>query len=117
MKRSARMQDASKLKVSVFWGDILYDTAICYPNESITVGRDAGNTFILDLPMSRHRNSFKLVKVGKDNSAELKFDDELSGHVRLGNELLSLASAKKSDKVTRDGSGVYSVRLGQSDKA
>ena len=42
----------------MYWGDILYDTAICSANEQVTIGPQPNNTFILDLGSSQ--NSFRL---------------------------------------------------------
>jgi hypothetical protein len=111
MKKSSAAPSNSSLKVVVYWGDILYDTVICHPNDSVTLGRKPEDTFVMDM------DSLKLVEVRDDNSADLHFNDGIDGHVRIGKELFSLQSAIKTDHVKKDDKGVYHVRMGQQDKA
>lgn len=106
------------LKVSMFWGDILYDTAVCGPRGAITIGRGENNTFILDLQAEgREGETFKLVEVHPDQSADLYFDEHYEGHVRVGDKLMSLAAAKGTPVVARTPKGSYTVRLSAHDKA
>lgn len=129
MKKSSAELDSSSLKVVVYWGDILYDTVICHPTESITIGRKPGDTFVMDLDSKAlgPKGSLKLVEVRKGKSsdgpladlhfAELRFNEAIDGHVRIGTEMLSLQSATKTDHVKKDAEGFYRVRMGQQDKA
>lgn len=110
------MQENSELKVSVFWGDVLYDTALCKANQAVTVGRDKKNTFILDLESQASSTSFKLIEVHPDQSADVYFDESLRGHLRFGKELVSLAAAPKSNRVVQEG-GLYRARIGREDRA
>lgn len=107
----SKAQDSSDLKIAVFWGDILYDTVVCSPKESVTIGRSQENTFILD------SENFKLVDVHPGKTAELYFNDKCDGHIRMGKELLSLGTAKGTSHVSRVDSGLYCVRLSPTDKA
>lgn len=115
----AQRSSDTNLKVTVFWGDILYDTAVCGPGDEITVGRKPGNTFILDLerPQGIERDSLRIVNVNPDNTADLYFTDYVSGHFRLGSDLVSFRAAIDAKKVARDSEGHYHVRLSKSDKA
>jgi hypothetical protein len=114
MTKSSKTHDNSNLKLTVFWGDILYDTTLCHPNEAITIGPQIGNTFVLPVELESH--SFELIKVRSDNSAILKFTDHLDGHVRIGKDFLSFSSARKSKHVVQTSPGVYQVELGPQDK-
>jgi hypothetical protein len=107
------------LKVAMFWGDILYDTAICRPKDAITIGRGEDNTFVLDLQGNEAKDEkFTLVQVHPGHSADLYFDDHYEGHIRVGDKLMSLAAAKGTAAVTRvSDDGPYTVRLSQQDKA
>lgn len=119
MKKSSAARDSSSLKVVVYWGDILYDTIICHPTESVTIGRKPGDTFVMDLDTKvlGPDGSLKLVEVREDNSADLSFNDGIDGHVRIGKEMLSLRSAIKTDHVKKSDQGIYHVRMGHQDKA
>src|SRR4051812_10762037 len=101
----------SDLKINAFWGDILYDTAICSPNRTVTVGKEAGNTFILDMPGK------KIVEVASGGSARLFFSDHSKGHIYRGGEMLSLAAAKSSKHAVRDADGSYSLLFTDQDRA
>ncbi|MGE4232984.1 MAG: AgmX/PglI C-terminal domain-containing protein [Bacteriovoracia bacterium] len=119
----------TKIKATVFWGDILYDTAMCSPNEPITVGKDEKNTLMLDIDHLSFtkdmqsssglgpRKSLELVRILDDGSALVQFDDMFSGHLKIGSELLSLASAKKTKHVSQNEKGYYQAKLGKADKA
>jgi hypothetical protein len=109
----------SELKITMYWGDILYDTAICGPTDVITIGRDQSNTFVMDLQAKNELKNlnFTLVKMNADRSADLFFDEHYDGHIRLQDKLFSLATAKTSGVVKKDDKGVYSARLSQVDKA
>ena len=110
----------SDLKVTVFWGDILYDTAVCKPNESVTIGRSPDNTFILELDRRKlaSADSFKLVDVFSKQRASLHFNDSIDGHIRIGGkELYSLQSAIDTHHVTRNQDGSYEVALSSLDRA
>lgn len=111
MQKSTQAPDNSNLKVTVYWGDILYDTKICRPKDQVTVGRKPGHTYILDT------DPIKLVEVTPDNTAHVYFDDRIDGHVRLGKDLLSLATARGSNRIAKNSSGLYHVELGRGDKA
>ncbi len=59
----------------------------------------------------------ELVKVLKDGNAELKFDESITGHVRIGNQLVSLATARHTEKVAADTNGFFAVPIGRGEKA
>jgi hypothetical protein len=99
----------------MYWGDILYDTAICHPRHSITIGREQGNTFVLDMGVEKPH--FKLAEVHPDRSAHFFFEEHHSGHVRIGDRLVSLATAKDNKLVEKRTDGGYGVHLSQQDKA
>ena len=113
MRKSSVALDSSKnLQVRVFWGDVLYDTVICRPNESVTVGNTPGNTFIMDAG-----KSLKLVELKSGNVAELQFSDDVDGHISVGKELMSLKKAISSKHVVKNPDGFYHARLADNDKA
>jgi hypothetical protein len=117
-EKSPKLREGSpELRISVYWGDVLYETAVCPPLQSISVGRSPKNRFILDLPSGGLGESFKLVEVLADRSANVFFADSLRGHLRFGKELVSLDSARDRKQVTQDGNGVYRANLGRGDKA
>src|SRR4051812_26736633 len=99
----------SALKVTVYWGDILYDTAIYRPRQTITLGPNPENTFVLDSGSSKPR--FELVRVHRNGTAEIQFNDQIEGHVRLGDELVLLRNAKKLENVSQDSEGNYRLSL------
>ena len=104
----------SNLKVTVYWGDILYDTAICKTGDRVTVGRSPENTFILDV--KGNHKGIALAEID-DRGAKLNFNDEIDGHLRLGKEIFSLRAAKDTKHVTKDPSGIYHARISKTDKA
>lgn len=107
-----KSSDSTDLKVTVYWGDILYDTAVCKPNSVVSVGRGKNNTFILDVAESK-----KLLEVHPGGNATFYFDDRLDGHIRIDKELLSLHSARESKHATQNSDGQYKVELTGQDKA
>ena len=115
--KSPKELTSSKLRVSVYWGDVLYDTAICRPLESITIGRGAGNTYILDLPNPTAGPSVELVRMNADGSAEVAFDDFFRGHIKAGSRLLSLVAAREANHLTKDSHGLYRARLHRNENA
>jgi hypothetical protein len=120
MRRLSKTQKSSDLKISVFWGDVLYDTAICKPNSAITIGKNPDNSFIVELPgeleSASQKDSFKLVEVVND-SAELFFNPNLEGHLRFGKEVVSLAAAKQSKQVFVEPNGTCRAKLSLGDRA
>lgn len=111
MRKSTVGPNSSKLKIVLYWGDILYDTKICKPTDVITVGRNPGHTFILDV------DPLKLVEVRQDNTADIYFTEKTDGHLRIGKDLVSLRTARDKKKVDCDQTGLYHVHLTKSDKA
>ena len=112
-----KSQEASKnsdLKVTVYWGDILYDTAICKNGDRVTVGRDEKNTFILDVKGAG--KGITIAEIGHDG-ADLRFNDHIDGHLRIGKEIFSLKTAKDTPRVTREPQGLYKTRISKNDKA
>lgn len=106
----------SNLKVTVYWGDILYDVASIRPQQSVTIGESPNNNYVLDFKSADGVHSFELVKVN-DDFADLKFDDSIKGHVRIKDSMISLAKARNESLVTKDAQGIYHYRLEKNDKA
>src|SRR4051812_45548436 len=113
MMKSLKALDSSSLKITMYWGDILYDTAVFEPESKVTVGRQVNDTFILDLEEGAVRQSLELVTVNKDHSATLRFDENTQGHIRFAKEVTPLRTLRKSNKVAKDESGLYCVRLSE----
>lgn len=107
----------ASVKVSVFWGDILFDTVICEPSSSITVGTAPGCTFLLDLDKNSRFDSLEILRVNKDHTADLLFDEQIEGHVRYGNELLPLLTARTKNRAAKHANGLYHLPLSTRDKA
>lgn len=108
---------SNHLKVSVFWGDLLYDTAICHPGVPVTIGQNRKDTFILDLASMGFSSSFKLAEVSSENVADFFFSESLSGHIRIGDDFFSLQEIRDSEKVNRDKNGIYRAPLSLHDQA
>ena len=107
----------SSVKVTVYWGDILYDTVLCERSSSISVGRKLGNTFLLDLDKNTPVESFELLKINENNLAEVQFDDTIEGHVRLAKGFTTPSSAIKKNEATRLANGMYQLVLSQNETA
>lgn len=108
----------SAVKVSVYWGDILYDTVLCEPHgKPLTVGRKEGSTIHLDLARESRRDTVELVKLLPHDRAEIKFDAYFEGHVRFGKSLISLGSAIKKNEALPIEDGFYRLILSDKDKA
>jgi hypothetical protein len=90
---------------------------VCCANESITVGRSDKDTFYLDLGEEPSLQSIELVKVNSDKSADIRFGERVTGHVRLDGKIMSIAAARDTAFAKKDEKGVYRVRIGQKDKA
>lgn len=110
-------QDSSSLKLKVFWGDVLYDTRLCKPNQSITVGRKPGSTFVLDLEGEHQFPNIPIITLNKDHTAELCFSEHIEGHLRTGKEILSLRNAVQNKRATMNQQGLYSVQLKKGERA
>ncbi len=118
MKRSSADQVSSDLKITVYWGDILYDTAVCRERESVSVGDRPGNRFVLDTSeIGGPASGVKLVDFLGDGTADIYFNDKIDGHLRIGEELLSFRSAQDSKHVTLEANGFYRARITEKDKA
>lgn len=111
------MPEHAAVKVAVYWGDILYDTVLCEPSASVSIGKRPGNTFLLDLEGNRSVDSIELVKVVDASSAEVQFDDSIEGHVRFKNGLVTFAQAIKHNQAIRLPNGMYALTLHHSDTA
>lgn len=118
LPKARASSSGSHLKVTVYWGDILYDTLYCGPRDHVTVGRKIGNTVVVPLEgQAQHMDSLELIKVLDDNSVELRFDDSIQGHVRMGEEFLRLRSAIDEKRVTPEMGGTYLLKINQKDEA
>lgn len=116
--KSSTAPENYDLKVTMFWGDILYDTAICRSREAITIGQNENNTFVLDLRSPHLADKpFTLVRVHPGQCADFFFDESYDGHLRLKDKHMSLATAKDTHAVERGPDGTYSARLSRKDKA
>lgn len=117
MKRSEKTLTDSNLKVTVYWGDILYGTALVHPKEAVTIGRRADNTFVLDVDEALTFERLEIVKLHANRMAEITFDDHIDGHVKQNGKLISLASERSNKKIPKDADGLYRVRFSDKEKA
>jgi hypothetical protein len=106
----------SELKVSVYWGDILYDTALCGVDQPFTVGLKAGNSFVLPVE-GLNTASLRLVTMNGTDNAEIRFNDKVTGYVHFKDEVLPIQVAKKSKHATQIEPGLYQLRIGRSERA
>ena len=105
------------LKISVYWGDILYDTVLCRPPQRVTVGKKWGNTFLLDLPRAGCSvENLELLRFDK-RQAVLSFDESITGVVRMEKGVLGLDAAIEEKKATRGADGIYRLQLKDKDRA
>lgn len=114
------MQPAnSKFKVLMYWGDVLYDSAVFKANESVRIGRGTDNDFIVDPQLHDMKldQSFELVKLNADGSVDLFFNHKYHGHVKLDNKLVSLHSAIADNKATLATNGQYKLSLAEKTEA
>lgn len=106
----------SPVKLTVYWGDILYDTAHFHAGDRITVGREPEDTFFLNLdPTSRYKQ-IELFSVHSD-SVDLRFDDKIDGLVRFRDKLLSLKSAEIDERAQKQQDGLNLIKLSPGEKA
>lgn len=115
-KARASSEPGHNLKVTVYWGDILYDTVYVLPKQSVTVGQDSANTIVVPLDGGQRR-SLELIKVSEDNSVNLNFDESIQGHVRLGSEFLRLQAMIDEKRAQRSADGLYTVLMSENDEA
>lgn len=87
----------NSLRVRVYWGDILYDTALFEPHSKVTVGSRAGNRFLVDITRLFPTGSWDLARVEK-SSARLNFSSKIRGFIRIDGKLVPLRSKEILDK-------------------
>jgi hypothetical protein len=109
--KSSKAQANSKLKITMYWGDILYESGLYGKNSKVFVGRTADSDFLID------RDKLKIVEVFPDNTAELQFDGLMDGHIRLGDEVISVQNSKDNPKVKSLPNGMQSLKISSKDKA
>jgi outer membrane biosynthesis protein TonB len=83
MRSSTERITSSKptLRVRVYWGDILYDTALFGPGETLTVGSSARARFVMELGEDLPTAEWNLISTKRDGSAALNFFDGVRGHI------------------------------------
>jgi hypothetical protein len=113
----SKAQALSNLRVRIYWGDILYDTAIFSAADKVTVGRKLNNTFIMELDRSFPTAKWEMLRVGRDGSVDLQFSDALEGHVRLNDEVFPLRTITEEKKASPTADGLYTIKLGSKDTA
>jgi hypothetical protein len=59
----------------------------------------------------------EIVKVLPSGTAQLKFDASITGHVRIGSKLVSLATARHTHQVVSDADGFFTVPIGRGERA
>jgi outer membrane biosynthesis protein TonB len=117
MKKSPKEQGSSNsLIVRVFWGDILYDTVLCDSKNPITIGREVGATFVMDLGRGSTVATLPFLKCAADGSAEITFDGKMEGHIRTGGKLQPLEAVRALPETTKTES-LYTYRLSDQDTA
>ncbi|MCB0416427.1 MAG: AgmX/PglI C-terminal domain-containing protein [Bdellovibrionales bacterium] len=115
-KAPANSEPGHNLKVTVYWGDILYDTVYVLPKQSVTVGQDSANTIVVPLDGNK-RKSLELIKVSENNLVDLNFDESIQGHVRLKGEFLRLQAMIDEKRAARNTDGLYTVQMNENDEA
>ncbi len=84
------------LRVRMYWGDILYDTSIFSPKDTITVGKRSQNSFIADLDQTFPSEQWEMIRFKKDGTAELTFTPSIAGHIRRGKQITSLRNLSEN---------------------
>lgn len=120
MMKSAKTQVGSKrgtLQVRVYWGDILYDTVLASKGHPVTVGREPGCTFVMDLGRKTLASKLTLVELLSDGTAKLVFDGKMQGDVRHEGKRLTLEKIRTSKMVSDLSDGLHSFVLAPGDGA
>lgn len=110
-------QTTSSLRLLVSWGDVLYDTVLCAPHETISVGRGKGNTFHLNLGKEFPESHLDLIKVTSRHSATIRIHDIVKGHVRLKKGVYSLSGGARSQYAKALDDGLYEFSLSEPETA
>ncbi len=119
MMKSSVVQDSSELKVTVFWGDVLYDTAVFRSNAHVTLGRKKDSSFYVDVSQieGTGKDQMQVANILPGKKLEFLFNDRMEGHLKLEGELMSFHKAKTQSKIIKNASGYYTVVLSENDKA
>ncbi len=108
---------ATSLRLLVSWGDVLYDTVLCGPNETISVGKAKENTFHLNLGKDCPFNKLELIKVTSPNTATIRVHDVVKGHVRLKKGVYSLSGNARNEYAQQNKDGLYEFMLHEPETA
>ena len=113
MKTSSKEQASSdsSLIVRVFWGDILYETVLCEPKETISVGREVGSTFVMDLGKGSTVSKLPLIKGNSDGTATLCFDSKMEGHIRAAGKIQTLEKLRAAPETGKTSDGLFTYPL------
>jgi outer membrane biosynthesis protein TonB len=107
----------SAMIVRVFWGDILYDTVLCESTNPITVGREPGSTFVMDLGRGASVTKLPLLCILPDGTAELCFDKNMEGHIRKDGKIRPLDKIRSAPETEKTSDGLFKIALGPKDTA
>ncbi len=108
---------STSLRLLVSWGDVLYDTVLCGPNETISVGRAKENTFHLNLGKDCPITKLDLIKVTSPNTATIRVHDVVKGHVRLKKGVFSLSGNARNEYAQPNKEGLYEFMLHEPETA
>lgn len=114
MPQTSKMT-AKELRVIIYWGDILYATAVCSEKRPITIGPKQGSTLVADLGLGQ--SVIELAKLDGKGGAIVKFSPEMRGHLRLKGQMLSLENACEQKIALRSSDGLFATQLSTDDKA
>lgn len=107
----------TSLRLLVSWGDVLYDTVLCQPNEVISVGKGKENTFHLNLGKDSVLPKLDLIKVTSPRTAEIRLHDVVKGHVRLNKGVYSVSGNSRTQFSKPNKEGIYEFTLSEPETA
>lgn len=103
-------------RVRVYWGETLYDTRIVPADSTVTVGKSASNTFILDFDSGVLGESWELLRV-YPHRAELLYRTKTQGKASLGKARYPFHELAEKNLAVQERSGVYRLQLTEQDAA
>ncbi len=107
----------TSLRLLVSWGDVLYDTLLCGPNEVISVGKGKENTFHLNLGSDFTLPKLDLIKVNPNRSATIRLHDVVKGHVRLQQGVFSVSGKSRAQFSKANKEGIFEFSLSEPETA
>lgn len=106
----------NKLRVRVYWGDILYDTALFEPSARVQVGKSRGSRFLADVSRVFPEGPWPLVDVEK-NGASVTFHSSLQGFIKKSGKVFPLRSPELHSQSKEIADQTFRLHLTEQDQA